>query len=554
MARRLSRWRVAFAATVAVGLAGAGLMTVQERRSAAQAPDVVPAWFAPYVDVTATPSYAFERQEQVRDVVLSFVVADSARPCVPSWGTHYTMDEAGESLELDRRVARLRQLGGDVSVSFGGQINDELAVACTDDGALRKAYSRVIDRYDLTRIDLDIEGEALRDGAATDRRARAIAALQAEREAAGEPLEVWLTLPVAPTGLTDEGLRTVTGTLAGGVDLTGVNVMTMDYAESLPAGTSVVDGSKQALEATHQQLSRAYANAGVSLTSEEVWHRVGMTPMIGQNDVPAEVLTVRGAEQLAAFAVDKGVGRASMWSANRDRECGGNWGDLTVVSDSCSGVEQEPGQFQAAFDVVGAEREPEDGASARPSASASPSPSATRAAGDDAPGPRATPVDDPATSPYPIWDENAGYVAGTKVVWRRYVYTARWWTQGDVPDDPTVSVSDSPWQILGPVLPGETPEPEPTLPEGTYPAWDGQKPYEGGARVLLDGIPYQAKWWTQGDDPRASLAGDNTSPWRPLTSLEVEKAAEEAGTAPAEEGAGESAEESGEGPEAPAEG
>ena len=41
------------------------------------------------------------------------------------------------------------------------------------------AYRAVVDRYDLRVIDLDIEGAALTDQAASERRAKAIAALQA---------------------------------------------------------------------------------------------------------------------------------------------------------------------------------------------------------------------------------------------------------------------------------------------------------------------------------------------------------------------------------------
>ena len=49
---------------------------------------------------------------------------------------------------------------------------------------------------------------------------------------------MWLTLPVAPGGLLADAVAVVDATLAAGVELGGVNVMTMDYGgaqESLPA-------------------------------------------------------------------------------------------------------------------------------------------------------------------------------------------------------------------------------------------------------------------------------------------------------------------------------
>ena len=129
------------------------------------------------------PRYAFEDpvSEEAENVLLSFIVADPGNACTPSWGAAYSLDDAGSALDLDRRVARLQQLGGTVSVSFGGLINKELATSCTDAGQLEAAYRAVVDRYNVSSIDLDIEGDALTDVASLDRRAAAVAALQQDR-------------------------------------------------------------------------------------------------------------------------------------------------------------------------------------------------------------------------------------------------------------------------------------------------------------------------------------------------------------------------------------
>ncbi|MCA9397949.1 hypothetical protein KC573_03900, partial [candidate division WWE3 bacterium] len=42
-----------------------------------------------------------------------------------------------------------------------------------------------------------------------------------------------------------------------------------------------------------------------------------------------------------------------------------------------------------------------------------------------------------------------------------------------------------------------------------------------GDRVLFDGVPYQAKWWTQGDSPAAATSNPDSSPWIPLTEQEI---------------------------------
>jgi len=68
-----------------------------------------------------------------------------------------------------------------------------------------------------------------------------------------------------------------------------------------------------------------------------------------------------------------------------------------------------------------------------------------------------------------------------------------------------------PWLLVGPVLPGDKPAPLPSLPAGTYPAWNATEAYVAGTRVLLDGVPYQANWWTQGQWPGVAAVGG--SPW-----------------------------------------
>jgi chitinase len=458
-------------------------------------------YFAPYVDVTATPSVELEKGPNGTgpNVVLAFVVADPDTSCEPSWGAAYSLDEAEEQLDLDRRVARVRQLGGTPIVSFGGQANTELAVACSDADDLYEAYRTVVDRYDARVIDLDVEGEALGDGDANLRRAEAVARLQQEDDG----LQVWVTLPVDPQGLTEDGESLVAEMLRAGVDLTGVNAMTMNYGESRPRGASMASASIDALESTHDQVSALFAEAGQRLTPRQVWDRIGVTPMLGQNDVAGEVFGLRDAEELHEFANRNNLGRISLWSMNRDRECSANYPDVSIVSDSCSGVTQEAGAFArvlgVSFDGVPAEE-------------------ATSSAAD----PTQVPTDDPATSPYPVWTEDGVYVAGERVVWRQNVYAAKWWTSGELPDDPTIEESASAWRLIGPVLPGETPAPSPTIAEGTYPEWVPERVYTKGDRVRFGQLGYVALWWTQGDPPDARSTADDPSPWRMLTLAEVE--------------------------------
>lgn len=506
--RRLSPWRVLLAILILSGLVTGGVFGV--KRWLAEQPETSHSpWFAAYVDVTATPTFAFDQMGATanRDAVLSFIVSLPSNPCNPSWGGAYTMDQARGSLDLDRRIARLQQQGGSVAISFGGLNNKELAVGCTNQAKLQAAYKSVVERYNINTIDLDLENSGLTDDQAGTRRAAAIARLQSERRAAGKQLAVWVTLPVSPQGLSEAGTNAVTQLLKAHVDLAGVNAMTMDYGSSLPEGQGMLSGSKSALLQTQRQLGILYERQGIHLNSATLWSKIGATPMIGQNDIAREVFTLSDAKGLNQFAHSRGVGRLSMWSANRDVTCGGNYVNLQVVSDSCSGVDQGKQTFAA---LLG------EGFSGSLSLSAGVVTTDDKASTIQEP-------DDPATSPYQIWSTNNAYLEGTKVVWHHNVYQAKWWTQGDVPDSPVLQSYETPWELIGPVLPGEKPIPQPTLPKGTYPEWSGTVSYDTGKRVLFKGVPYQAKWWNKGESPAAATADANSSPWAPLTQKQIDQ-------------------------------
>lgn len=496
---RLSWVRVGILVLVlaVVGAGGAGAVLHVRNTSGPTAKS----WAVPYVDVTLTPTFQFQdpSANPANDVALGFVVADPADGCAPSWGGAYTPDEAGNSLDLDRRISRLRAAGGNVMLSVGGQSNTELAVACTDQARLTDAYRRLVERYDLTTLDLDIEGTALADQGALARRAAAVAAIQAERS-----LDVWLTLPVSPDGLTAEGVEAIRETLQGGVRLRGVNVMTMDFGGD--GGTpDMLELTTRALDATHKQLSDLYLRLGVQLTSSQVWSRIGATPMIGQNDVDAERFTLADARGLATFAVGKGLGRVSMWSINRDAPCTGTFTNVVVHSNTCSGVAQDALAFSSVFADL-----PGHAVGASQPAIAIPN--------------QRTIVDDPRTSPYPVWRLTAQYVGGYKVVWHGVVYQAKWSNSGVDPAATGSPNSPTPWSVIGPVGPADTaPTPVPRV-TGITAGWNVATMYVRGDKVVFQGLPYQARWSTKSDTPSTDYPIGPDEPWQPLFSVPGEPA------------------------------
>ncbi len=301
---------------------------------------------APYVDTTAWPAYDFvatSLETGLPFYTLGFIVTEPGTSCEPSWGGYYDMD----ANYLVNEVAALRAIGGDIIVSFGGAANAELAVTCEDDATLARAYQEVIDLYGATRVDFDIEGAWLAEPLSVERRARVVADLQAQALSRGGTLDVWFTLPVMPDGLTPDGVHLVETVLAAGVDLGGVNLMTMDYGPSVGSYPDMGELAISAAVAVHEQLESIYLALGQTPGPDDTWNRVGITPMIGVNDITDEVFLEEDAEEVLGFALEAGVGLLAYWSANRDQPCDG--GATGEVSSSCSGIDQERYGFLDAF-------------------------------------------------------------------------------------------------------------------------------------------------------------------------------------------------------------
>lgn len=334
-------------------LSGAGTTNPNNPSNPGNTLPDAPAWpaqhFAPYVDMTLYPTYnlvSAAQNQGIKFFTLAFIVADPQGQ--PAWGgySEYRVNGGEYDTLMKQQIAGVRNLGGDVMVSFGGASNHELAEVITDVEALKAAYRSVIDAYKLTHIDFDIEGGASANKAAIDRRSQAIAALQQEAAAAGKTLSVWFTLPVLPTGLTPDGLYSVQSAVRYGVNIAGVNIMAMDYGGSAapnPQGR-MGDYAIQAATSLHSQLAAVY---GAAKTDAQLWAMVGVTPMIGVNDVITEVFDQQEARELLAFAEAKGIGRLSMWSLNRDRQNPN--GALLYPETTSSSIVQQPFEFSLLF-------------------------------------------------------------------------------------------------------------------------------------------------------------------------------------------------------------
>ncbi|CAM5264280.1 chitinase [Streptomyces chartreusis] len=286
--------------------------------------------YAPYVSVTEAS--ANDSAGSPTTYNLAFVIADGS-DCTPKWnGTTALSDAAVKS-----RIAKLTQGGASVRVSFGGASGNELAASCDSASELAQAYGKALDAAGSAQADFDIEGEQLTDSDSVDLRSEAIALLQKER---GD-LEVSFTLPVMPSGLDDDSVALLESANEHDVQVSTVNIMTMNYGESYDGDMG--DYALASAKAAHSQLKEIFGTSDAT-----AWKAMALTSMLGTNDVDNETFTLDDAAQVRKFAGEKGIGWVSMWATFRDQQCAdGSTSDDALTN--CSGVDQEDGAFAEAF-------------------------------------------------------------------------------------------------------------------------------------------------------------------------------------------------------------
>ncbi|MED7948309.1 carbohydrate binding domain-containing protein [Kitasatospora sp. NPDC058201] len=278
---------------------------------------------APYIDMGAwpTPSLpAMAAAGNLKSFTMGFVTGVG---CRASWFNAYDPRTGWAKEQVDA----LRAAGGDVKVSFGGAGGTELAAACTTVDSLFAEYEAVVNAYGLRHVDFDIEGAAIADTAANERRSAALARLQK----AHPGLRVSFTLPVLPEGLTAEGVAIVRSARDAGVNVDVVNIMAMDYYR---AGTDYGDAAVQAAQSLYGQLKVLYP----AKSDAQLWATVGVTPMIGEND-DHQVYDQADARQLVAFARQHHLGMLSFWDATRDANA------CTGGLFKCTNIPQQPYEF-----------------------------------------------------------------------------------------------------------------------------------------------------------------------------------------------------------------
>ena len=371
--------------------------------------------------------------------------------------------------------------GGKLIISFGGQNGVYAEIACKDDNQLFNLVDKLIVDSGTRRIDWDVEGHQLLDAEGTARRTRVLLRLQTKYP----DLYTSFTLPGWLRGVDANSMNLLKTTIAAGVRISMVNVMTMSFGaeniRTMVVPSTVAQAAIMTFRATASQIASLYPNK----TQAQVHTMMGMTPMIGKND-DGSTFSLVDAKTIADFVKGNGIGLLSYWSFQRDRAQATNASnDLS----SYSGVAQSNYQFLNIFKTAGG--------SVAPTPNPTPTPTPT---------PAPTPAPAPACSSS-AWVQGKQYAAGSIVSYSNgSQYIAKVANPGY---NPTVSTYYwSKYICAGSSTPAPapastpTPAPAPTCSSST---WVQGKQYAAGSIVnYSNGYKYKANFANPGYNPTIS--------------------------------------------------
>lgn len=292
-------------------------------------------YIAPYVDMVAwvdpaneysingTTNLAKLAQETGQMVYsLGFIQLNQSTPTNPDgspcwgWGGYFNLNEKqndGFQYEgIKQSILGLKNMGGDVIVSFGGQLGQSPWTVCQDIETLKQMYYEVISAYNLSRIDLDIE-ESNQD--ANNNYINALALKEVQQNTG---IKISLTIPILPSGWQQKQIDIILAYLGAGVEIDVINSMTMCYYNyGLYSDEDYADASIRALKNASVQLQNIYSKFGITTTKEECYSKLGATVAIG-TEVGNPDFTPNLTKKLVEFCKNNNIKMLSYWNIGRD--------------------------------------------------------------------------------------------------------------------------------------------------------------------------------------------------------------------------------------------
>lgn len=256
----------------------------------------------------------------IRWFTIAFILANG---CSPVWDGEGGLTGGPHQQKIDE----IRAAGGDVIPSIGGFNGPKLGEFCTTPQALANAYLAVVDQFNLSAIDIDIEANEFDNDASRDRVVDALKIVKQLRPS----LITIVTMPILQSGPNFAGQQLINRAAATQANIDVFTIMPFDFG----VGTGdMFAATVNAATATKNALRNAFG-----WDDATAWRHLGISGMNGLSD-QQELTTVQTWTQIRDFAQQNRLGRLSFWGVNRDRPCPGQ-----PVNSSCSSIAQNDWDF-----------------------------------------------------------------------------------------------------------------------------------------------------------------------------------------------------------------
>jgi chitinase len=388
--------RKKLAALAVTGLAalGAAVFGVVHAGSASAA--LTSNWYAsaPYLmpfDNSPPDAVAVMNATGQKAFQLAFILAPNGGGCSPTWDGTRAVSSDSDAANL---INRIRANGGDVSVSIGGYGGTKLGQTCGDPASTANAYQQVISKYSLKAIDFDLEEPEYENTAAIHNEIGAAKILQQNNPG----LYVSVTTAGTASGTGWFGQQMLGEAKSAGFTPANFSIMPFD------GGFNGAGSQISALEAFHGILMNTFGWSSATAYAHE-----GVSMMNGRSDA-GEYFRQADFQQVLDYATGHQLARYTYWSVNRDRQCPDP--NQSTTSGTCSSVPQTDWEFTkytARF------------AGATPPVNPPPTTN-----------PPTTPPPGGSCSA-PAWSASTVYTGGQVVSYNGHTWKAKWWTQGETP-------------------------------------------------------------------------------------------------------------------------
>ncbi len=283
-------------------------------------------WNSQYQDLEPIDLTAISQSSGVNNYHLAFIT--DAGNCNPAWGgqSSYSVSNGWGS----RLTDKMRANSVNYIISLGGASGSDISMSCNE-LQLISTFEQILKIYQPQGLDFDIE-----NGSANV--LKLMSALK-QIQNSHPDLKISFTLPVLPEGLVDAGKEIVKQAKANNLNFS-VNIMAMDY------GPDYIDDMGQYAIQAATNLFTFLRELYPTKSDSALWQMIGVTPMIGVNDISTEQFTLTNVDTLRHFAQQNNLKSLSMWSIARDKPCADKW---TSSICSSNNLQSKPYEFSQHF-------------------------------------------------------------------------------------------------------------------------------------------------------------------------------------------------------------